>query len=198
LPYSSVVIDEAQDMGSQAFSLIRSIVPESENDLFIVGDAHQRIYGRNKVVLSKCGINIRGRSRKLKINYRTTDEIRSWATRLLEGRSIDDLDGGDDTNSLYKSLTHGEAPVIERFETPDDQAGFIKALLDQSEEPNSHFCIVARTNKEVSSIQEKLEKLGLKTALIKPSEPESSDPKAIKLATVHRVIGLEFDSVILA
>lgn len=198
LPYSSVVIDEAQDMGSQAFSLIRSIVPEGENDLFIVGDAHQRIYGRNKVVLSKCGINIRGRSRKLKINYRTTDEIRSWAARLLEGRSIDDLDGGGDTNSLYKSLTHGEAPVIERFETPDDQAGFIKALLDQSEEPNAHFCVVARTNKEVSSIQEKLERLGLKTALIKPSEPESNDPETIKLATVHRVKGLEFDSVILA
>jgi mRNA-degrading endonuclease RelE of RelBE toxin-antitoxin system len=198
LAYSSVVVDEAQDMGSQAFSLIRSIVPEQENDLFIAGDAHQRIYGKNKVTLSKCGINIRGRSSKLKINYRTTDEIRSWATRLLEGRSIDDLDGGDDTNSLYKSLTHGEAPVIERFETPDDQAGFIKALLDQGKAPNSHYCVVARTNKEVSSIQEKLEKLGLKTALIKPSEPESSDPDAIKLATVHRVKGLEFDSVILA
>nr|MBC8550092.1 UvrD-helicase domain-containing protein [Candidatus Brocadiales bacterium] len=70
LPYCSVVVDEAQDLGSQAFNLIRSLVPEGANDLFIVGDAHQRIYGRNKVVLGQCGINIRGRSRKLKINYR--------------------------------------------------------------------------------------------------------------------------------
>lgn len=198
LPYCSVVVDEAQDMGSQAFQLIRSLVPEGQNDLFIVGDAHQRIYGRNKVVLGKCGINIRGRSHKLKINYRTTDEIRRWAIGLLEGRDIDDLDGGNDTNTLYKSLTHGDSPVVERFETPDDQAGFIKALIDNSVEPCSHFCVVARTNKEVSSIQEKLEKLGLKTTLIKSNESDVTDKDAIKLATVHRVKGLEFDQVILA
>lgn len=198
LPYCSVVVDEAQDMGTQAFQLIRSLVREGPNDLFIVGDAHQRIYGRNKVVLGKCGINIQGRSFKLKINYRTTDEIRKWAVGLLEGRDIDDLDGGEDSNTLYKSLTHGEVPVIERFGSPDDQAGFIKALVDKSDEPYSHFCVVARTNKEVSSIQEKLEKLGVKTTLIKQSEPESNDRDAVKLATVHRVKGLEFDQVILA
>lgn len=198
LPYCAVVVDEAQDMGSQAFNLIRSLLPESPNDLFVVGDAHQRIYGRNKVVLGKCGINIRGRSHKLKINYRTTEEIRRWAVRLLVGRTIDDLDGGEDTNSLYKSLTHGEAPIIERFESPDDQAGFIKALLEDSIEPSSHFCIVARTNKEVSAIQQKLEGLGVKTSVIKPSEPDSADADAVKLATVHRVKGLEFDQVILA
>jgi superfamily I DNA/RNA helicase len=198
LPYCAVVVDEAQDMGTQAFNLIRALIPEDQNDLFIVGDAHQRIYGKNKVVLGKCGINIIGRSHKLKINYRTTDEIRRWAVGMLEGRDIDDLDGGEDSNSLYKSLTHGEAPIIERFETPEDQAGFIKALLEDSQDPNSHFCVVARTNKEVSAIQEKLEKIGVKTAVIKPSEPDSADEDAVKLATVHRVKGLEFDQVILA
>ncbi|PID45075.1 MAG: DNA helicase [Proteobacteria bacterium] len=198
LPYCAVVVDEAQDMGTQAFNLLRAIVPEGKNDLFIVGDAHQRIYGRNKVILGKCGINIRGRSRKLKINYRTTDEIRRWAVGLLEGRNIDDLDGGEDSNSIYKSLTHGEAPVIERFENPDEQAAYIKALLSESEEPASHSCVVARTNKEVSDIQERLEKLGLKTSVIKPSEPDMLDDDTVKLATVHRVKGLEFDQVILA
>jgi mRNA-degrading endonuclease RelE of RelBE toxin-antitoxin system len=198
LPYCSIVVDEAQDMGTQAFNLLRQIVPEGKNDMFIVGDAHQRIYGRNKVVLGKCGINIRGRSRKLKINYRTTDEIRSWAVGLLEGRSIDDLDGGSDSNTLYKSLTHGHAPVLERFESPQDQAGFIKAMLGESPEPNSHTCIVTRTNREVQSIQELLEKLGLKTSVIKSNEAESDDPEAVKLATVHRVKGLEFDQIILA
>jgi len=198
LPYCSIIVDEAQDLGTQAFKLIRALVPEDKNDIFIVGDAHQRIYGRNRVVLGKCGINIVGRSRKLKINYRTTDEIRCWAVNLLQGRHIDDLDGGSDTNDLYKSLTHGEAPVMERFESAEDQAGFIKALLDKSSDPESHFCVVARTNKEVNAIKEKLEILGLETALIKPSESESPDVNAIRLATVHRVKGLEFDQVILA
>jgi len=198
LPYCSVVVDEAQDMGSQAFNLIRALIPEGKNDLFIVGDAHQRIYGKNKVVLGKSGINIRGRSRKLKINYRTTEEIRGWATSLLENRIIDDLDGGEDSNALYKSLTHGEAPVIERFETPEDQIGFIEALVRKSGEPGSHFCIVARTNKEVLSIQVGLEARGLKTSVIKSSEPDTADVDAVKLATIHRVKGLEFDQVILA
>ncbi len=63
LPYSSIVVDEAQDIGAPAFTLIRSLVPESPNDLFIVGDGHQRIY-RNKVVLGQCGINVRGRRSK--------------------------------------------------------------------------------------------------------------------------------------
>ena len=58
---------------------------------FIVGDAHQRIY-RNKAVLSKCGINVRGRARKLRINYRTTEEIRKYAFGLLKGVSFDDMD----------------------------------------------------------------------------------------------------------
>jgi len=198
LDYCAMVIDEAQDMGTQAFKLIRAMIPAQANDLFIVGDAHQRIYGRNKVVLGKCGINIRGRSRKLKINYRTTDEIRCWAVSLLEGRDIDDLDGGDDSNVLYKSLTHGQAPVIEHFDTMTDQVRFIKELLEKSTVPSSDFCVVARTNKEISSIQEKLEKSGVKTAIIKPNEPEDADDNVLKIATIHRVKGLEFNQVILA
>ena len=198
LPYCSIIVDEAQDMGSQAFRLLRAMVPEEKNDLFIVGDAHQRIYGRNKVVLGRCGINIVGRSHKLKINYRTTDEIRKWAVALLEGRIIDDLDGGDDDNLLYKSLTHGQAPQIEVFDSSEDQAGFINALLDKEEYPSSNVCVVARTNKEVQSIQKQLEILGRKTSVIKPNEPDVDGESSVKLATVHRVKGLEFDQVILA
>ena len=198
LPYCSIIVDEAQDMGSQAFMLLRAMVPEDKNDLFIVGDAHQRIYGRNKVVLGRCGINIVGRSRKLKINYRTTDEIRKRAVALLEGRVIDDLDGGSDNNLLYKSLTHGQSPQIELFNSLEDQAGFIKALLDKEDFPPSNVCVVARTNKEVQSIQKELEYLGIKISVIKPNEPVVDEDSSVKLATVHRVKGLEFDQVILA
>ena len=198
LPYTSIIVDEAQDMGSQAFHLLRAIVPEGPNDLFIAGDAHQRIYGRNRVVLGRCGINIRGRSRKLKINYRTTDEIRRWAIGLLEGRAIDDLDGGEDNNTQYKSLTHGQAPLVEPLKSPEDQAGFIKTLLEGSEELNSSTCVVARTNAEVASIQEHLNRIGVETSIIEPNKADDEKSTALKLATVHRVKGLEFDQLILA
>ena len=65
-------MDEAQDMDAQAFALIRAIAPAGRDDLFIAGDGHQRIHGRNRVVMGRCGIDIRGRSRKLRLNYRTT------------------------------------------------------------------------------------------------------------------------------
>lgn len=198
LPYTSIIVDEAQDMGSQAFHLLRAIVPEGPNDLFIAGDAHQRIYGRNRVVLGRCGINIRGRSRKLKINYRTTDEIRRWAIRLLEGRAIDDLDGGSDSNAIYKSLTHGQAPLVEPFNSPEDQAGFIKTLLESSDESHSGTCVVARTNAEVSAIQDQLNAIGVETSIIEPNKADDEKSTALKLATVHRVKGLEFDQLILA
>jgi hypothetical protein len=81
------------------------------NSLFIVGDGHQRIYGR-RVVLSSCGIDIRGRSRKLRINYQTSDEIRKWALAILEGVEVDDLDDGRDDVKGYRSLFHGPAPAI--------------------------------------------------------------------------------------
>jgi hypothetical protein len=89
------------------------------NDLFIVGDAHQRIY-RHRATLGKCGIDIRGRARKLRLNYRTTDEIRRFAVALLEGRPIDDLDGGlDDSAGLHVADTRAEG----RGPRPEDRRG---------------------------------------------------------------------------
>ena len=101
-PYASVIIDEAQDFSAPALRLVAALsgntreAPRS-NSLLIVGDAHQRIYGK-KATLGKCGINVMGRSSKLKLNYRTTEKIRKRAVALLEGVSVDDLDGATDDN----------------------------------------------------------------------------------------------------
>ena len=126
--YSHVIIDEAQDFNAEAFRLIRDMVVESKNDIFIVGDAHQRIYG-HKVVLGQCGINIRGRGKKLKLNYRTTDEIRKWSVALLNGEQIDDMDDGLDSNSDYKSLYHGSKPLIKGFDSYESEVEFINSYI---------------------------------------------------------------------
>jgi superfamily I DNA/RNA helicase len=109
-PYSAIVVDETQDFGPQALRLLRALIEPGKNDLFFVGDGHQRIYHRNKAAMSRSGIDIRGRARKLYLNYRTTDEIRRQAVALLEGVEVDDLDDGTDDNSRYKSLSHGRHP----------------------------------------------------------------------------------------
>ena len=80
--------------------------------------------------MGQCGINIRGRARKLYLNYRTTDEIRKYALSILEGREIDDLDGGVDENKRYKSLSHGPSPRIEQVPSMEAAAELIPQILE--------------------------------------------------------------------
>ncbi len=198
--YAAVVVDEAQDMSTQAFHLLRQLVPEGENDLFIVGDGHQRIYGRNKVVLSRCGINIRGRARKLRLNYRTTEEIRTWAVNLLEGFPVDDLDGGLDDNKGYKSLAHGLVPQVEHFDMPEQQGDFVVGYLNAISKaglPLHAICIVARLSRELTLIKEQLKQADIACQEITAEKSDSEHEGSVRIATMHRVKGLEFDDVIL-
>ena len=200
LPYRSVVVDEAQDLDEVTFRLLRAISTNNpnngENNLFITGDAHQRIYGR-KIVLSQCGIEIRGRSRSLKINYRTPEEIRSWAERILKGRTIDDLDGGTDNLKGYHSLLHGESPDIRAFA---DYGQEIEAIIEYIRNlvhegaPEESICIAVRTNTLVDRYYGALESRGLQLYRIETHD-ERSEP-GIRIATMHRVKGLEFNHMI--
>ena len=202
LPYKAVIVDEAQDMSGQAFELIRQMIPGDgrKNDIFIVGDAHQRIY-RHKVVLSRCGINIKGRGRRLKINYRTTDENRKWAVNLLKGVSFDDLDGGLDDQKGYKSLVHGVVPAVENFASFQEEVDFISNYLEKVESEGgtlSEVCLVARTHELLKQYEGALKAKGKETFFIRRSEAEDRAIPGVRLATMHRVKGLEFDRVIIA
>ena len=201
LAYTAAIVDEAQDMGAQAYRLIRALVPEGPNDLFIVGDGHQRIYGRSRGVLGQCGIRIVGRSHKLRLNYRTTEETRSWAVRLLDGREIDDLDGGLDDHKGFKSLTHGPSPQVIVFDSAEQQAAFIVRWLGDLAgrgESLRSTCIVARTRVERDSLGQSIEKAGLPGVILEQDLPDDAGGDAVRLATMHRVKGLEFDRVVMA
>lgn len=200
-PYRSVVVDEAQDFGNEAFRLVRALVPAGPDDIFIVGDAHQRIYG-HQVVLSRCGIDIRGRGRKLRINYRTTEEVKRWAMGLLAGLSFDDLDAGEDKMDGVRSLTHGEDPIVVTKPTKaaaaEAIAGHIKALLgDEANRPES-ICVIARTHRDLADYRALLQPVCPKMHEIKTEVADDSSVAGVRLATIHRVKGLEFDHVIIA
>ena len=199
--YAAVIVDEAQDMGAQAFTLVRAIVPSGRNDLFIVGDGHQRIYGRNRVVLGRCGIDIRGRSRKLRLNYRTTEETRRWASRLLAGRDIDDLDGGSDDNKAIKSLTRGPEPLLRHFGSREEQNDYLaRYLVDLEErgEPLRAVCVVARTTGERRAVEQALDVQRVETTVIERDAIDDGSKDGVRLATMHRVKGLEFERVVMA
>ena len=196
--YKHVIVDEGQDLSANAFRLLRAIAGEEHpNDIFIVGDAHQRIY-KNKAVLSKCGINIRGRSNTLYINYRTTEEIRKAAFALLNGISFDDLDNNIDSDDQCQSLTHGTPPQVLRFSDEDEEFNGIfkeiRSLLDNGVSANN-ICVVARTHNILNSYIDFLSAKGLRCYEVKRSKSDDRSLDGIRVATMHRIKGLEFQYV---
>ena len=199
--YASIIIDEGQDFSDNAYRLIRALAGEEHpNDIFIVGDSHQRIY-RNHPILSKCGINVRGRSSILKINYRTTEEIRKQALLLLKGISFDDLDKGFDLGDKCQSLTHGEKPIVENFGNANDEFDFllreVKKLKDNGVSLTD-ICIVARTKKLVDDYIALFTKAGIRSYAIKRNKADDRSFDGVRVATMHRVKGLEFKYVFIA
>ncbi len=202
LPYRCIVVDEAQDMSAEVFRLLRQMIPNNgekqPNDLFITGDAHQRIY-RHKVVLGRCGIDIVGRGRRLRINYRTTEETRNWAVCLLKGESYDDLDNGVDNTRGYKSLFHGPVPQVivnESFAAEVDAIERHILQLVKESFAFSSICIVARTNDALAQFEGALCSRGYDSYRIRRSTAEDRKVPGIRYATMHRVKGLEFEHVI--
>lgn len=196
--YAHVIVDEGQDFSDNAYRLIRALAGEVHtNDIFVVGDSHQRIY-RNQPTLSKCGINVRGRSSILKINYRTTEEIRKHAFALLRGISFDDLDENIDIGDKCQSLTHGEKPIIKNFDNANNEFDY---LVDEINKLKSNgialteICVVARTKKLVDDYISLFTSAGIRSYAIKRNKVDDRSLDGLRVATMHRVKGLEFKYV---
>lgn len=199
-PFRCVVVDETQDMGPEVLSLVRALSPEQKNDLFLVGDGHQRIY-RKRCALSHCGINIMGRGRKLKINYRTTEETRQFSLTVLENASFDDLDGGSDPAKHCRSLMHGERPVVRSFDDMPQELGWIASeikTLIQSGAQDNEICVCARTSGLVNQIGEALLSASLEVRKLSRTVGDDRTKPGVRIATMHRIKGLEFQYMFVA
>lgn len=206
-PYASVIIDEAQDFSAPALRLVAALsgntreAPRS-NSLLIVGDAHQRIYGK-KATLGKCGINVMGRSSKLKLNYRTTEKIRKRAVALLEGVSVDDLDGATDDNKGFRSLVVGVEPNETRFKSfAKEMDAVVEAILGWQKSDGRDFAdyaVLVRRRNDVKAVKEALRERGMKCCEVKKDiTVRESDKASVRIATMHRSKGLEFAGVVVA
>jgi len=201
LGYYSVIVDEAQDMGEQAFRLIRSIIPEAQNNdknsIFIVGDAHQRIYNR-RASMSSCGINIIGRSRKLRLNYRTTHEIRAWAVAVLKGISVDDLDEGKDSLDGYVSLARGMPPQLNGYGTDSEELAALAQWIDElpsDKIADNEIGILCHTNKQLQLVEDCFSTRGISTLKLSTDKADERGKPGVRLCTMHRAKGLEFKAV---
>jgi superfamily I DNA/RNA helicase len=195
-PYQHVVVDEAQDLHEAQWRMLRAAVGEAPNDLFIVGDSHQRIYDRRSS-LSKVGINIRGRSHKLRINYRTTHEILRWSLQLLGNHSYDDLDEGSDSHDFagYHSFMHGPEPTLHEATSRRAEIDALVAQVGQwiaDGMGEEDIAVAARRGDDLDSVETRLKGAGIGVCQLGPSAPTSG---GVRLGTMHRVKGLEFRCV---
>lgn len=199
--YSHVLVDEAQDFSLEDLRLIRAISPISEGDpdpLCLAGDGHQRIY-RKRIPVSRAGIDIRGRSRRLKINYRTSEQIRKFAQGILQGVEVDDLDGGLTTTVGDHSVFKGPEPLIQKCSNGKAEAEAIVAwvqMLMESHGLASHEICVTPYRPEIRTA---LTTANIATYELKPREedPGSEEP-GVRLGTMKRIKGIEFRAVALA
>ena len=191
--FDSVIIDESPNFGPAQFRLLRTLAGDPHpDDMFITGDSRQRIYSnRPKVVLSKCGINIRGRSYSLAVNYRTTGRILEVANLLLKDIIYDDLDGGNDNSGIAFSTIEGERPVFKSFKTEVDEVqGVVRAIREQirSGIKPSEIAIVARTHKVLDKLQSELFRAGIPVS-------KETEKNCIHLLTMHKSQGMEYSYV---
>lgn len=193
-PFRHVVVDEAQDLHPAQWRFLRALVAPGADDLFLAGDTYQRIYG-NKVSLRSVGVEVVGRSYRLRINYRTTQEILSWSASLLTGERPDDMDSGSETLSGYRSTLRGARPETLGC---DSRAAEIGALVDRAGE-----WIAAGVEPEDIGVAVRYSQLGreLGTALERSGVNAYvlgtggvSGP-GVRIGTMHRMKGLEFRCV---
>lgn len=190
-PFRYVAVDEAQDFGPRELRFVRALAPEGPHSLFFVADAGQRI-ARWPFAWSDVGIDVRGRGRRLTVNYRTTQQIRRFADRILPDR-IETPDGVEERVTV--SLLTGPEPEIVPCE---DVAAERVALTrwighprDQGMAPGE-IALLARTQAVLErSARPVLRALGLDEATL----TEAAGPQAVSVGDFEGAKGLEFRAV---
>lgn len=194
-PFDAVVVDETQDLKGPELRFLAAL--SQPEHLMLVGDAGQRIYPGG-FGLSSLGINVRGRSSILRINYRTTEEIRRAADRML-GASSDDMDEGEEDRTKTRSLLKGPEPTLRGFEKTDQEhaavADQVKSWLAEGLKPSA-IGIFARSKKLRDGVADALKGAGISSYTL--DSDKEAPASEVQVGTMHRAKGLEFKAVAVA
>ncbi|EWS81342.1 UvrD/REP helicase [Brachybacterium phenoliresistens] len=211
-PADHVLVDEGQDLRPTQWQLLRALVAEGDDDMFIAEDSHQRIYS-NPVKLGRYGIGIRGRSRRLKLNYRTTAQNLAFAVNVLKGGDFDIAAMEDDVDETGTPLEHGGDHGVYRSARSGPEVLLLPArdLADELEQ----VAALLREWAEEMGPEEDLSTIGLLTrwASTRDLLVRGLDDRGIPVASVdrnvayrkgaplamtfHRAKGMEFTRVVL-
>ncbi|MCT9932627.1 AAA family ATPase [Planotetraspora sp. A-T 1434] len=178
-PYRHIVVDEGQDLHPAQWRLLRAAVPAAPNDLFVVGDPHQRMFD-TRVALAALGIP--ARRFHLKISYRLPQEILSWGVRLRGGGPADGLVEGNAELYGYRAVRHGPRPIVLGYVSPEAEiSGLVSHIAGWLKEgvPTREIAVAARTADLVKTARTALREAGI----------------TVKVTMLHGMKGLEFRRV---
>lgn len=193
-PYDFVVVDEAQDIGVPELRFLAALGTKRPDGLFFAGDLGQRIF-QQPFSWKALGIDVRGRSHTLKINYRTSHQIRSRADRLLSG-AIADVDGVEESRRGTVSVFNGPSPEISICDDEENEAAtaaaWIRQRVDQGVLP-AEIGVFVRSEPQLERARAAIEGAGQKICLLSDSAETAVD--CIAAGTMHLAKGLEFKAV---
>lgn len=199
-PFRHVLVDEAQDLTPAHLQLLRALVEPGPDDLFLAEDSHQRIYGK-KITLSHYGIQVRGRSRRLTRNYRTTRQNLDVAFGILDPGTYEDMEGQAEEHH-YISPRSGPEPLLlhatDRADELSKAAELLTVWLEQDRDsedsaPES-IAILVRDRYQRDAVVNGLAQHGIEVRAV---DREAAGRGRPVVMTMHRAKGLEFRKVLL-
>ena len=193
-PFDFAVVDEAQDISVAQLRFLAALGENCPDSLFFAGDLGQRIF-QQPFSWKALGVDIRGRSRTLRINYRTSHQIRRQADQLLDPQ-LADVDGVTEERSGTVSVFNGPEPVIRVSETPEEEVQAVGEWLTNLRETGlmpQEIGIFVRSGAELDRAREAVEEAGLPFKVL--DESFESAGGRVSISTMHLAKGLEFRAI---
>ena len=194
-PFDFYIVDEAQDIGVTQLRFLAAAGSVSRPDaLFFTGDLGQRIF-QQPFSWKSLGVEIRGRSRTLRINYRTTQQIRRKADRLLDPE-IADVDGNVEDRSGTVSLLNGPEPEVMLLDSEADEISTVSKRLDEWSKNGmapDEMAIFVRSEPLLDRALAAVQKAGLPHAVL--DEHGFTVSGKVSVGSMHNAKGLEFRAV---
>jgi len=189
------VVDECQDITAGQLRFLAALAGTSTDALFFAGDLGQRIF-QQPFSWTQYGVDIRGRSRTLRINYRTSHQIRSQADQLLDPESRD-VDGNVQDRRGAISIFNGPEPDIRECDDTDSETEQVADWIEQHRSEGltpREFGIFVRSEAEITRAESALQLAELSYERLQPSAMRLGSKAT--LSTMHLAKGLEFRTVI--
>ena len=193
-PFEFCVVDEAQDIGVAELRFLAALGGARPDGLFFAGDLGQRIF-QTPFSWRALGVDVRGRSQTLKVNYRTSHQIRRQADRLLPSETSD-VDGNTDRRTGTVSVFNGSEPIIRTLGSPDEECAVIAQWLEARKKEGvlpHEIGLFVRSQAEVERATHAARKAGFSTVDLATHAGGVSG--AVAVGTMHLAKGMEFRAV---